>query len=148
MNFAICDNMDGSWEHHSKWSKSRQGKTNIKWPHIICGSKKHNKWTNKTQRYREQTSGCQRRELPSEQNRWREINCTVMHGEVSQSCPTLCDPRDCSLPGSSVHGIFQAIVLEWIAISFSRKSSRPRDRTQVSDIVDKRFTVWATRKSN
>ena len=39
--------------------------------------------------------------------------------KVSQSCPTLCDPVDCSLPGSSVHGIFQAIVLEWIAISFS-----------------------------
>ena len=39
--------------------------------------------------------------------------------EVTQSCPTLCDPMDCSLPGTSVHGIFQAIVLEWIAISFS-----------------------------
>ena len=40
--------------------------------------------------------------------------------EVAQSCPALCDPMDCSLPGSSVQGIFQAIVLEWIAISFSR----------------------------
>ena len=53
---------------------------------------------------------------------------------------------DCSLPGSFVHGIFQAIVLEWIAISFSRLSSRPRDRTQVFRIVDRRFTVWATRE--
>ena len=52
----------------------------------------------------------------------------------------------CSLPGSSVHGIFQAIVLEWIAISFSRGSSWPRDRTQVSCIVDWRLTVWATRE--
>ena len=43
--------------------------------------------------------------------------------EVAQLCPTLCDPMDCSLPGSFVHGIFQAIVLEWIAISFSRASS-------------------------
>ena len=43
--------------------------------------------------------------------------------EVAQSCPTLCDPMDCSLPGSSVHGIFQARVLEWVAISFSRGSS-------------------------
>ena len=43
--------------------------------------------------------------------------------EVAQSCPTLCNPMDCSLPSSSVHGIFQAIVLEWIAISFSRGSS-------------------------
>ena len=59
--------------------------------------------------------------------------------EVAQSCPTLCDPMDCSLPGSSVHGIFQAIVLEWIAISFSRGSSRPRDQTWVSRIVDRCF---------
>ena len=41
--------------------------------------------------------------------------------EISQSCPILCDPMDFSLPGSSVHGIFQAVVLEWIAISFSRE---------------------------
>ena len=67
-------------------------------------------------------------------------------GGVAQSCPTLCDPMDCSLPGASIHGIFQAIVLEWIAISFSRGSSRPRDRTQVSHIIDRRFTVWATRE--
>ena len=56
--------------------------------------------------------------------------------EVAQSCLTLCDPMDCCLSGSSVHGIFQAIVLEWIAIFFSRGSSRPRDGTQVSRIVD------------
>ena len=67
--------------------------------------------------------------------------------EVAQSCPTLCDPMDCSLPGSSVHGIFQAVVLEWIAISFSKGSSQPRDRTQVSCIVDRHFTVWPTGKS-
>ena len=53
---------------------------------------------------------------------------------------------DCSLPGSSVRGIFQAIVLEWIAISFFRGSSQPRARTRVSRIVDRRFTVWATRE--
>ena len=56
--------------------------------------------------------------------------------EVTQSCLSLCDPMDCSLPGSSLHGIFQAIVLEWIAISFSSRSSQLRDRTQVSHIVD------------
>ena len=55
--------------------------------------------------------------------------------EVAQSCPTLCDPIDCSLPGSFVRGIFQAIVLEWIAISFSGGSSQPRDWTRVSGIV-------------
>ena len=43
--------------------------------------------------------------------------------EVAQLCPTLCNPMDCSLQGSSVHGIFQARVLEWVAISFSRGSS-------------------------
>ena len=67
--------------------------------------------------------------------------------EVTQSCPTLCDPMDCSLQGSSVHGIFQARVLEWVAISFSRGSSRPRDRTWVSHIAGRRFTVWATREA-
>ena len=61
--------------------------------------------------------------------------------EVTQSCPTLCEPKDCSLPGSSVHGIFQARVLEWVAISFSRGSSQPRDRTRVSHIVGRRFTA-------
>ena len=61
--------------------------------------------------------------------------------QVAQSCPTLCSPMDCSLPGSSVHGICQARVLEWIAISFSRGSSQPRDQTRVSRIVDRRFTV-------
>ena len=60
---------------------------------------------------------------------WPEVNWS----EVTQSCPTLCDPMDCSPSGSSVHGIFQAIVLEWIAISFSRGSSQPRDRTQGSN---------------
>ena len=68
------------------------------------------------------------------------------HTEVAQSCPTLWDPIDCSLAGSSVHGIFQAIILEWTAISFSRRSSQPRARTRVSRIVDRRFTVWATRE--
>ena len=67
--------------------------------------------------------------------------------EVTQSCPTLCYPMDCSLPGSSVHGIFQARVLEWVAISFSRESSWPRDWTQVSHIAGRGFTVWATREA-
>ena len=58
----------------------------------------------------------------------------------------LCNPMDCSLPGSSIHGIFQARVLEWVAISFSRGSSQPRDQTQVSHIIGKRLTIWATRE--
>ena len=52
-------------------------------------------------------------------------------GEVAQSCLTLCDPMDCSLPSSSVHGVLLARILEWVAISFSRGSSRPRDQTRV-----------------
>ena len=68
--------------------------------------------------------------------------------EVTQSCPTLCDPMDCSLPGSSVHGIFQARVLEWVAISFSRWSSWPRDWTWVSRIAGRRFTIWADYQSS
>ena len=64
--------------------------------------------------------------------------------EVTQSCPTLCDPMDGSLPRFSVHGIFQARVLEWVAISFSRGSSWPWDQTQVSPIAGRRFTIWAT----
>ena len=73
--------------------------------------------------------------------------------EVAQSCPTLCDPMDCSLPvhgshPSSVHGILQAGVLEWVAISFSRRSSQPRDGTQVSRIAGRCFTIWATREDS
>ena len=67
--------------------------------------------------------------------------------EVAQSCLTLCNPMDCSLPGSSVQGIFQAIVLDRIAISFSRRSSWPRDWTWVSCLVDRCFTIWATQIS-
>ena len=51
---------------------------------------------------------------------------------VTQSCPTLCNPMDCSPPGSFVHGILQTRTLEWVAISFSRGSSQPRDWTHVS----------------
>ena len=57
---------------------------------------------------------------------------------------TLCDPMDCSPPGSSVHGILQITVLEWVAIPFSRWSSQPRDQTQVSHIANRFFTIWAT----
>ena len=63
---------------------------------------------------------------------------------VAQSCLTLWDPMDCGPPGSSVHGIFQARILEWIAILFSRGSSWPRDQTWVSCIAGRFFTIWAT----
>ena len=66
---------------------------------------------------------------------------------VIQSCLTLCDTTDCSLPGSSVHGILQAKILEWAAIPFSRGSSQPRDQTQVSCTAGRFFTIWATRET-
>ena len=68
--------------------------------------------------------------------------------EVAQSCPTLCDPVDYSPPGSSLHGILQARILECVAISFSRGSSRPRNETRVFRILGRRFNLWATRDFN
>ena len=66
---------------------------------------------------------------------------------VAKSCLTLCDPLGYNPPGSSVHRIFQARILEWVAISFSRGSSRPRDRTWVFRITGRCFTLWATREA-
>ena len=65
---------------------------------------------------------------------------------VAQSCLTLCNPMDCSPPGSSVHGILQARILDWVAMSF-RGSSQLRDQTQVSRIAGGFFTVWVTREA-
>ena len=66
---------------------------------------------------------------------------------VAQSCSTFCDPMDCSPRGSSVHGILQARMLEWATIPFSGGSSRRRDRTRVSCIPGRFFTIWATREA-
>ena len=66
---------------------------------------------------------------------------------VAQSCPTLCDPMNYSPSGSSVHRILQARTLEWVAMLSSRGSSQPRDRTQVSHIAGRFFTIWATRET-
>ena len=76
-----------------------------------------------------------------------ETAYTMKESEVAQSCPTLCDPVDCSPPGSSVHGILQARILEWVAISFSRGSSWPRDQTWVSHIAGRHIAIWATREA-
>ena len=63
-------------------------------------------------------------------------------------CPTHWDPMDWSPWGSSVHEIFQARILEWVAVPFARGSSQPRDWTQVSCIAGKFFTIWATREAH
>ena len=60
---------------------------------------------------------------------------------VPQSCLTLCDPMDCNLLGSTVHGILQAKILDWVAISFSEGSSHPKDQTRVSCIAGRFFTM-------
>ena len=74
----------------------------------------------------------------NKQHIWRNhTGCynTQSESDVAQSCPTLCDPLDCSPPGSSVHGILQARILEWVVTSSSRGSSQPRDQTHVSCVA-------------
>ena len=82
----------------------------------------------------------------SNKNLWHTITVLThtyrkwkTESEVAQWCLTLCDPMDCSLSGVSIHGIFQARVLDWVAISFSRVSSWSRDLTQVSYIAGRCF---------
>ena len=72
------------------------------------------------------------------------FKCMKVKVSVTQSCPTLCDPMDCSPPDSSVPGILQARTLEWVAIPFCRGSSWPRDQTWVSCMAGRFFTIWAT----
>ena len=67
---------------------------------------------------------------------WEAQPILSLYIYFAQLCLTLCDPMDCSPPGSSVHGLLQARILEWVAIPFSRGSSRPRDRTWASHIAD------------
>ena len=71
----------------------------------------------------------------------------VRESEVAQSCLTLCDPMDCSLPGSSVHGIFQARVLEWVAISFCRGSSQTKIKPISPALTGRFFTTESPGKS-
>ena len=73
-----------------------------------------------------------------------DLKCKV---KVTQSCPTLWAPMDCSPQGSSLHGILQARILDCVAISSSRESSWLRVWTQVSCIADRFFTIWATRET-
>ena len=75
-----------------------------------------------------------------------DYNFTHSKCLVAQSCTTLCDPMDCRPPGSSVHEILQARVLEWVAMPSSRGSSQPNDQNQVSRIAGRFFTSWETRE--
>ena len=72
---------------------------------------------------------------------------TCMHAcSVASVVSTLCDPVDCRLPGSSVHGILQERILKWIAVSFSRGSSQPRDQTTISCLAGGFSYHWAVRE--
>ena len=108
--------------------------------------KRHKLWT---ELFREQCIFCTSESPSGKQNSilmvqlWKKES----ESEVTQSCLTLCDPVDCSLPGSSIHGILQERVLEWVAISFCRGSSRPRVWTWVSHIAGRHFALWATREA-
>ena len=73
------------------------------------------------------------------------LHCAVLC-LVAHACLTLCDPMDSYPSGSSVHGIFQARILEWVAMPSSMGSSQPRDGTQVYCIAGRFFTIWATKK--
>ena len=107
--------------------------------YIECGSihtkflQKANLWRQKADQWLPRARGGS--------GRWLHMGTAFLFGVmkvkvlVAQLCPTPCNPMDYSLPGSSVHGISQARVLEWVAIPFSRGSSQPRDRTQVSCIA-------------
>ena len=72
----------------------------------------------------------------------RSLSAVVLCTKSLQSCPTLGDPMDCSPPGSSVRGILQARILEWVAMPSSRGSSRPRDRSQVYPVAGRFFTIF------
>ena len=72
----------------------------------------------------------------------RTLVSITLGGLVGKWCPALCDPMDCSLPGFSVRGIFQARVLEWVVISFSRGSAWPRNRIQVSCTAGRFFFFY------
>ena len=69
---------------------------------------------------------------------------TSMHAQLLRSCPTSCDPMDCSPPGSSVHGILQTRIVEWLVMPSARGSSQPRDQPLVSCTAGGFFIYWAT----
>ena len=81
----------------------------------------------------------------------RKNNLCCMYAKLLQSCLTLCDPMECSPPGSSVYGILQARILEWVAMSSSRGSSQPRDQTKSLTspaLADRFFTTSATQEAS
>ena len=72
----------------------------------------------------------------------QSLNLYVMYARLLQSYLTLCDPMECRPPGSSVHRILQGRIMEWVAIPFSKGSSRPRDQTQVFYHQESPVILW------
>ena len=78
-----------------------------------------------------------------------DLRTTVcMHAESLLLCPNLCGPMDCSPPASSVHGVLWARIPEWVVVPFSKRSSQSRDRTWVSWIAGRFFTIWASHQGS
>ena len=127
----------GNWEKVYYWSA--MGKANCSWPSYDIFSKENMLAHSRTSNHSLVLFECPslRHDIHNANTQW---------SEVAQSCLTVWDPMDCNLLGFSVHGIFQARILDWVAISFSRGSSWPRDWTQVSCIAGRRFTLRATRE--
>ena len=133
----------------------------VYWQHISVGAS----CVSSAQEYRVASSHCVRQPWPQGRDQacvvWTGWVCPekryhILRGHPSyhichvcsaaKSCLTLCDPIDCSLPCSSVHGISQARILEWVATPSSRGSSPSRDRTQVTCMAGRFFTLWAPGK--
>ena len=102
--------------------------------HRVVKSDTSSPWTHTERRYHAYLHGL-RAQCESERNSstppWGVLHACML----TQSCPTLCDPVDYSPPGSSVRGVSQARILEWVAISYSRGSSQPRDQTHISYVT-------------
>ena len=90
-------------------------------------------------------SVCETQQSEAQDEVWLQLSQGCIECSFAQSCPTLCDPVGCRTPISSVHGILQARILEWIAMPSSRGSSQPRDRTQVSHTAGG-FFPWRLRQ--
>ena len=101
-------------------------------------------WVGKTNKEKDSIFSCRNKCYGRKDTRKNDQECMKMKVKLFSCVWLFATP--CSLSGSSVHGILKARRLEWVAISFSRGSSQPRDRTQVSHIAGRHFTIWATRE--
>ena len=132
---VLCCSLDNPFSHPVKTTTNHQTTTGPPAPSPKCpswrkvgqfSSHKGSPWGIHPLCHQEVTNSSPSGTLKAEQAK-NQCLCSV-----DESCPTLCNPRDCSPPGSSVHGILRARILEWVAISFSRGSSQLRDRTRIS----------------